>query len=202
MENIVDQCMTVSFLVSEEDLILSILAGLGPANQLSLKDVQVLLLNQECRLEQLNTAMKLQYASTNFVNKNNGNRDRQVKNEESYEESWAKLRIHFPRVNPDYKEKKQRESAMKPILDYSRSSHFWSTFRSPNDACYIPFQNLGSQQSNALNALLYSKVFLLLTMHEPCREKGAGNLKTPLFSCEMAPEASRSLLPTLGDIFH
>ncbi|RVW21977.1 hypothetical protein CK203_110247 [Vitis vinifera] len=26
-------------------------------------------------------------------------------------------------------------------------------------------------------ALLYSKVFLLLTMHEPCREKGAGNLK-------------------------
>ena len=59
MENIVDQCMTVSFLVSEEDLIHSILAGLGPANQLSLKDVQVLLLNQECRLEQLNTVMKL-----------------------------------------------------------------------------------------------------------------------------------------------
>ena len=26
-------------------------------------------------------------------------------------------------------------------------------------------------------AFLYSKVFLLLTMHEPCREKGAGNLK-------------------------
>ena len=76
MENIVDQCMTVSFLVSEEDLIHSILAGLGPANQLSLKDVQVLLLNQESRLEQLNIAMKLQYASTNFVNKNNGNRDR------------------------------------------------------------------------------------------------------------------------------
>ena len=59
MENIVDQCMTVSFLVSEEDFILSILAGLGPANQLSLKDVQVLLLNQESRLEQLNIAMKL-----------------------------------------------------------------------------------------------------------------------------------------------
>ncbi|RVW28083.1 hypothetical protein CK203_105337 [Vitis vinifera] len=79
--------------------------------------------------------------------------------------------------------------------------------------------------------LLYSKVFLLLTMHEPCREKeletsrwkptlqpGEDSLvlrkyfaallgvceisQTPLFSCEMAPEASRSLLLTLGDIFH
>ena len=26
--------------------------------------------------------------------------------------------------------------------------------------------------------------------------------QTPFFSCEMAPEASRKLLPTLGDIFH
>ncbi|RVX10292.1 hypothetical protein CK203_016209 [Vitis vinifera] len=46
---------------------------------------------------------------------------KQVKAEESYEESWAKLRSHLPRVNPDCKEKKQRESAMKPILDNSRS---------------------------------------------------------------------------------
>ncbi|RVW62389.1 Retrovirus-related Pol polyprotein from transposon RE1 [Vitis vinifera] len=68
-----------------------------------------------------------------------------IKNEESYEESWAKLRIQLLRVNPDCKEKKQRESAMKPILDDS--------------------------------PLLYSKMFLLLTMHEPCRKKGAGNLK-------------------------
>ena len=52
----------------------------------------------------------------------------QVKTEESYEESWAKLRIQLPRVNLDCKEKKQRESAIKPILDDSRSSHFWSTF--------------------------------------------------------------------------
>ncbi|RVX03816.1 Retrovirus-related Pol polyprotein from transposon RE1 [Vitis vinifera] len=49
---------------------------------------------------------------------------KQVKTEESYEESWVKLRIHLPRVNPECKEKKQRESAMKPILDDSRSSHF------------------------------------------------------------------------------
>ena len=53
---------------------------------------------------------------------------KQVNTEESYEESWAKLRSHLPRVNPDCKEKKQRESAMKPILDDSRISHFWSTF--------------------------------------------------------------------------
>ena len=76
---------------------------------------------------------------------------KQVKTEESYEESWAKLRIHLPRVNSDCKEKKQRESAIKPILDDSRSSHFWSTFWSPIDACYIPFQISGSQQSNASN---------------------------------------------------
>ena len=54
-------------------------------------------------------------------------------------------------VNPDCKEKKQRESVIKPILDDSRSSHFWSTSWSPNYACYIPFQSSGSQQSNALN---------------------------------------------------
>ncbi|RVW98972.1 hypothetical protein CK203_033864 [Vitis vinifera] len=137
--------------------------------------------------------------SLNWLGVTDLNARYKVKNEESYEESWAKLRIQLPRVNPDCKEKKQRESVMKPILDDS--------------------------------PLLYSKVFLLLTMHEPCREKGAGNFKveanfaayedslvlrnnfaallgvceisqTPLFSCEMAPEASRSLLPTLGDIFH
>ena len=65
---------------------------------------------------------------------------KQVKYEESYEESWANLRSHLPRVYPDCKEKKQRESAMKHILDDSRSSHFWSTFWSPNDACYIPIK--------------------------------------------------------------
>ena len=47
---------------------------------------------------------------------------KQVKNEENYEESWAKLRIQLPRVNPDCKEKKQRGSVMEHILDDSRSS--------------------------------------------------------------------------------
>ena len=32
---------------------------------------------------------------------------------------------------------------------YSLISHFWSTYRSPFFACYIPFQSLGSQESNA-----------------------------------------------------
>ncbi|RVW23334.1 hypothetical protein CK203_100947 [Vitis vinifera] len=52
-----------------------------------------------------------------------------------------------------------------------------------------------------LAPLLYSKVFLLLTIHEPCREKGAGNLKVeanfaalrhPLvISCEFVKESPR-----------
>ena len=40
---------------------------------------------------------------------------------------------------------------MKHILDDNRVSHFWSTSWSPIDACYIPFQSSGSQQSNASN---------------------------------------------------
>ena len=189
---------------------------------------------------------------------------KQVNTEESYEESWAKLRIQLPRVNPDCKEKKQRESVMKPILDDSRSSHFWSTFWSPNDACYIPFQSSGSQQSNASNGAWFgvemkklqplqvnhSKVlrnqpfvarisqhfctvrcfsFWRCTNHaarrdletsswKPTSQPGEDSLvlrkyfaallgvceisQTSFFTCEMAPEASRSLLPTLGDIFH
>ena len=153
---------------------------------------------------------------------------------------------------------------MKHILDDSRSSHFWSTFWSPIDACYIPFQSSGSQQSNASNGVQFgvetkklqplqashSKVlrnqpfvarisqhfctvrcfsFWRFTNHAARRELGTSRWKptsqpcedssvlrnnfaallgvceisqTPFFSCEMIPEASRSLLPTLGDIFH
>ena len=189
---------------------------------------------------------------------------KQVKIEESYEESWAKLRIQLPRVNPDCKEKKQRGSVMEHILDDSRRSHFWSTFWSSNDACYIPFQRSGSQQSNASNGARFgvetkklqplqvnhSKVlrnqpfvarisqhfctvrcfsFWRFTNHAARRELETSRWKptlqpsedssvlrnnfaallgvweisqTSFFTCEMAPEASRSLLPTLGDIFH
>ena len=189
---------------------------------------------------------------------------KQVKTEESYEESWAKLRSLLPRVNPDCKEKKQRESAIKHILDDSRSSHFWSTFWSPNDASYIPFQSSGSQQSNASNSARFgvetkklqplqashSKVLrnqpfvarisqhfctvrcfsfwrcmnhaarreLETSRWKPTLQPGEDSLvlrnnfaallgvceisQASFFTCEMAPEASRSLLPTLGDIFH
>ncbi|RVW20261.1 Retrovirus-related Pol polyprotein from transposon RE2 [Vitis vinifera] len=70
----------------------------------------------------------LAYTDNDYAGDIDDRKSTSVKTEESYEESWAKLRSHFPRVNPDCKEKKQRESAMKPILDDSRSSHFWSTF--------------------------------------------------------------------------
>lgn len=63
--------MPTSYLVSYEDLVLSRLGSEydpiiysitahGIADELSLKDIQAFLLNQECRLEQLNVAMELQ----------------------------------------------------------------------------------------------------------------------------------------------
>lgn len=63
--------MPTSYLVSNEDLVLSRLGSEydpiiysitahGIADELSLKDIQAFLLNQECRLEQLNVAMELQ----------------------------------------------------------------------------------------------------------------------------------------------
>ena len=41
---------------------------------------------------------------------------------------------------------------MKHILDDSHVSHFWSTSWSPIYACYMLFQSLGSQKSNASNS--------------------------------------------------
>lgn len=63
MESIVIQYVAVGYLVSKEDLVLSILVRLeskydpiicsittrGPTNQFSLKEIQVLVLNQECK---------------------------------------------------------------------------------------------------------------------------------------------------------
>ena len=34
-------------------------------------------------------------------------------------------------------------------------SHFWSTYRSPFFSCYIPFESLGSQESNASNRVWF-----------------------------------------------
>ena len=47
----------------------------------------------------------------------------------------------------------ERKNRVKKTEDSSCSllSHFWSTFRSPFSTFYIPFQILGSQESNASN---------------------------------------------------
>ncbi|RVW20256.1 hypothetical protein CK203_114171 [Vitis vinifera] len=115
----------------------------------------------------------------------------QIKTEESYEESWAKLRSHLPRVNPDCKEKKQRESAIKHILDDSRSQQSNASNGVQFGVETKKLQPLQANHSELKEAFckvlqitlllrsdfaafLYSKVFLLLTMHDLCREKEAG----------------------------
>ena len=55
------------------------------------------------------------------------------------------------------REAKRSKEKMKKTVDSSCSllSHFWSTFRSPFSTCYIPFQSLGSQESNASNRVWF-----------------------------------------------
>ena len=87
MENIADQCAMAGCFVSEEDLILYILAGLGSeydpivssittrnsTDHLSLKEIHALLLNQESRIEQLYaTNSYSRHLSANFVAHKNG----------------------------------------------------------------------------------------------------------------------------------
>ncbi|RVW67114.1 Retrovirus-related Pol polyprotein from transposon 17.6 [Vitis vinifera] len=113
---------------------------------------------------------------------------RGIKNEESYEESWAKLRIQLPRVNPDCKEKKQRESAMKPILDDSRVSP-------SDDARTMPREGSWKLQdgSQLCSLVKIARSCKIISQPSWVSAKFAGLI----FTCEMAPEASRSLLPTL-----
>ncbi|RVW71942.1 Transposon Ty3-I Gag-Pol polyprotein [Vitis vinifera] len=49
--------------------------------------------------------------------------------------------------------------------------------------------------------LLYSKVFLLLTMHEPCREKGAGNFKVEanFAACHLGQHLVRQVISNRGN---
>ncbi|RVW38903.1 hypothetical protein CK203_073641 [Vitis vinifera] len=80
-----------------------------------------------------------------------------IKNEENYEESWAKLRIQLPRVNPDCKEKKQRESVMKPILD--DSPLLYSKVSPSNDARTMPREGSWKlQDGSQLCSLVAGKV--------------------------------------------
>ena len=56
------------------------------------------------------------------------------------------------------KEKQRgKSSKVKKTEDSSCSlpSHFWRTSRSPFFSCYIPFQSLGSQESNASNCIWF-----------------------------------------------
>ena len=55
------------------------------------------------------------------------------------------------------KERSKEENRVKRIDDRSCSlpSHFWSTSRSPFSTCYIPFQSLGRQESNASNCVRF-----------------------------------------------
>ena len=51
----------------------------------------------------------------------------------------------------------EEENRVKKTEDssYSLLSHFWSNSRSPFPTCYIPFQSLGSQESNASNRVQF-----------------------------------------------
>ena len=55
------------------------------------------------------------------------------------------------------KNNRERKNRVKKTEDSSCSllSHFWSTLRSPFSTCYIPFQILGSQKSNASSGVRF-----------------------------------------------
>ena len=83
----------------------------------------------------------------------------------------------------------ERESAMKHILDDSRVSHFWSTFWSPIDACYIPFQTSGSQKSNASNSAQFGvetkKLQPLQVNHSKLKKAFCKSVAKSPFCCEV-----------------
>ena len=81
------------------------------------------------------------------------------------------------------KNKGERKNRVKKTEDSSCSllSHFWSTFQSPFSTCYIPFQSLGSQESNASNRSQIRAEMKKLWPLEDNRTK----LKDNFASCEM-----------------
>ena len=54
-----------------------------------------------------------------------------------------------------YARKEQWEFLKTEDNSYSIPPHFWSTSRSPLSTCYIPFQILGSQETNASNRVRF-----------------------------------------------
>ena len=78
---------------------------------------------------------------------------------------------------------------MKHILDDSSSSHFWSTFWSPIDACYILFQSSGSQESNSSNGAQFGvetkKLQPLQVNHSKLKKSFCKSVAKSLFCCEV-----------------
>ena len=54
-----------------------------------------------------------------------------------------------------HEHKQWRRGKQSEENSYSLLSHFWSTSWSPVFACYIPFESLGSQESNASNRVWF-----------------------------------------------
>ena len=81
---------------------------------------------------------------------------------------------------------------MKHILDDSHGSHFWSTFWSPIDACYIPFQSSGSQQSNASNGAQFGvetkKLQPLQVKHSKLKKAFCKSVAKSPFCCEVVSQ--------------
>ena len=103
---------------------------------------------------------------------------------------------------------------MKHILDDSRSSHFWSTFWSPIDACYIPFQSSRSQQSNASNGTQFEvetkKLQPLQSNHSELKEAFCKVLRNHPFiakwfcslfvQCDVSPSEVARHIPREGSL--
>ena len=66
------------------------------------------------------------------------------------------LELHSP-LPKSFKVCKERTMEKRKIEDSSCNLllHFWSTSRSPFSTCYIPFQSLGRQESNASNCVRF-----------------------------------------------
>ena len=66
---------------------------------------------------------------------------------------WSLIVLCLSRLKYARKEHWREENRVKKTEDSNCSllEHFWSTSRSPFPTFYIPFQSLGSQESNALN---------------------------------------------------
>ena len=70
---------------------------------------------------------------------------------------WSLIVLCLSRSKYARKEQWREENKVKKIEDSSCSlpSHFWSTFLSPFFTFYLPFQILGSQESNVSNRVRF-----------------------------------------------